>query len=294
MHAAAGRPEQALSVIEDALDRFELQHGPRYAWPVLVAGARACAAVGLAGTITRNPALTERATAQLARLRTLAEKMPVLGRVQHAHQLTFTAEAGRAQTSASGRPGADQAQAQPVAAWDAAAAAWERISQPEPRAIALLRGAESAIAEGDRQGGGARLREAARLADRIGARPLSEEIRLLARRARIELTPDRGRPGTTGAGPSAVGGPAGDATVDAAGAPGPPGDRLGLTDREFEVLRLVAAGKSNREIAGELFISAKTASVHVSNILAKLGVPSRGEAAAAAHRLHLFDAEPAP
>ena len=56
------------------------------------------------------------------------------------------------------------------------------------------------------------------------------------------------------------------------------------------MLRLVAAGRSNREIAGELFISAKTASVHVSNILGKLGVTSRGEAAAAAHRLRLFDA----
>jgi DNA-binding NarL/FixJ family response regulator len=55
------------------------------------------------------------------------------------------------------------------------------------------------------------------------------------------------------------------------------------------VLRLVAAGRSNREIAGELFISAKTASVHVSNILAKLGVTTRGEAAATAHRLRLFD-----
>jgi DNA-binding CsgD family transcriptional regulator len=68
---------------------------------------------------------------------------------------------------------------------------------------------------------------------------------------------------------------------------------LGLTAREFEVLRLVADGRSNPEIAARLFISAKTASVHVSNILAKLGVASRGEAAAAAHRLHLFDAVPA-
>ena len=59
------------------------------------------------------------------------------------------------------------------------------------------------------------------------------------------------------------------------------------------MLRLVAAGRSNREIAGELFISAKTASVHVSNILGKLGVASRGEAAAAAHRLRLFDTFPA-
>jgi hypothetical protein len=59
------------------------------------------------------------------------------------------------------------------------------------------------------------------------------------------------------------------------------------------VLRLVAAGRSNREIAGELFISVKTASVHVSNILGKLGVTSRGEAAAAAHRLRLLDSFPA-
>ncbi len=84
--------------------------------------------------------------------------------------------------------------------------------------------------------------------------------------------------------------------ADAQAAPGraghtpiPEPERLGLTAREFEVLRLVAAGRSNREIASELFISAKTASVHVSNILSKLSVTSRGEAAATAHRLRIFD-----
>jgi DNA-binding CsgD family transcriptional regulator len=56
-----------------------------------------------------------------------------------------------------------------------------------------------------------------------------------------------------------------------------------LTPREREVLRLVAAGRSNGQIAAELFISVKTASVHVSNILAKLEVPSRTAAAAWAH-----------
>ena len=55
------------------------------------------------------------------------------------------------------------------------------------------------------------------------------------------------------------------------------------------MLRLVAAGRSNREIAAELFISAKTASVHVSNILAKLGAATRTEAAAIAHRRGLVD-----
>jgi DNA-binding NarL/FixJ family response regulator len=62
-----------------------------------------------------------------------------------------------------------------------------------------------------------------------------------------------------------------------------------LTPREQEVLRLVAQGGSNRDIAADLFISAKTVSVHVSNILGKLGVSTRGEAAAAAHRLALID-----
>nr|WP_280176709.1 LuxR C-terminal-related transcriptional regulator [Rhizobium hidalgonense] len=55
------------------------------------------------------------------------------------------------------------------------------------------------------------------------------------------------------------------------------------------MLRLVAAGQSNREIADNLFISSKTASVHVSNILSKLAVPSRGAAAAMAHRLRMVD-----
>ena len=64
----------------------------------------------------------------------------------------------------------------------------------------------------------------------------------------------------------------------------------GLTARELEVLQLVADGKSNGEIGSALFISTKTASVHVSNILAKLGVNTRGEAAAIAHRRGLVGA----
>jgi DNA-binding CsgD family transcriptional regulator len=71
-------------------------------------------------------------------------------------------------------------------------------------------------------------------------------------------------------------------------APGEPADelaRFGLTEREREVLLLLADGRSNPEIAQALFISPKTASVHVSNILAKLGVGGRVEAAAVVHRL---------
>ena len=64
-------------------------------------------------------------------------------------------------------------------------------------------------------------------------------------------------------------------------------DSFGLTRRETEVLSLVAEGRTNRQIGQELFITTKTASVHVSRILAKLGVAGRGEAAAVAHRLGL-------
>jgi DNA-binding NarL/FixJ family response regulator len=64
-------------------------------------------------------------------------------------------------------------------------------------------------------------------------------------------------------------------------------DRLGLTPREAEVLGLLAAGRTNRQIGEELFVSEKTASVHVSNILRKLGVTTRIDAAAVAQRLGL-------
>jgi len=60
-----------------------------------------------------------------------------------------------------------------------------------------------------------------------------------------------------------------------------------LTARELEVLALLVEGRSNRQIAEQLFISGKTASVHVTNLLAKLGVHSRLEAAATARRLGL-------
>ena len=116
----------------------------------------------------------------------------------------------------------------------------------------------------------------------LGARPLSGDITQLARRGRISLAREAQAPGGEATdGPA--GGPGTAALTPASGEP-----PLGLTAREYEVLRLVAAGHSNREIASELFISVKTASVHVSNILGKLGVTSRGEAAATAHRLGLF------
>jgi DNA-binding NarL/FixJ family response regulator len=112
------------------------------------------------------------------------------------------------------------------------------------------------------------LGRAAAITGRLGARPLEGELQALARRGRLDLTP-----------PTGVAAPA-------AGPP-PPAAQLGLTRREAEVLGLVAAGRSNRQIAQALFISPRTVGVHVSNILAKLGVAGRVEAAAVAHRLGL-------
>ncbi|NEE03550.1 helix-turn-helix transcriptional regulator [Phytoactinopolyspora halotolerans] len=121
---------------------------------------------------------------------------------------------------------------------------------------AAYRRAEALLAAGDRASAVDALNAAAEAAASLGAELVCGWIDELSRRAKLSL-----------AGESASG------TTD-----------HGLTAREREVLRLVAAGRSNREIGAALYISTKTASVHVSNIMAKLGVSSRGEAAAVAHR----------
>jgi DNA-binding CsgD family transcriptional regulator len=226
-----------------------LTSDPRYPWPLLATAMRACADTSAAGHV-RDPARVARLReALMARAVSLARRSPA----QHAHAAVFAAEAARADG------------VQDLAGWDAATAAWHAAGQPYPLAYALARAA-AAAADGDRAAAASRLHRAAALAGRLGAQPLLRQIGQLARRARIQL--------------------AGSADGQAAGETATP---FGLTPREQEVLRLVAAGRGNREIAAELFISPRTASVHVSNILAKLGVATRGEAAAAAHRRHLFD-----
>ena len=116
--------------------------------------------------------------------------------------------------------------------------------------------AEALAEAGRRDEAADQWRQAAQTADKLGARPLRRALDDLARRARIGTAEQHG------------------------------GGKVlaGLTSREREVLRLIAAGRSNREIASVLFIAPKTASVHVSNILGKLGAASRTEAAAIAHR----------
>ena len=146
--------------------------------------------------------------------------------------------------------------------WSEIAAAWAEISHPYEAAYALWRMAEAHLVAGAKDEGITVLRQAFEDASQLGAAPLVAEIEALARRARARLVTNGGsRAGSE--------------------------DDFGLTDRESEVLALVASGHSNRQIAEALFMSEKTASVHVSRILAKLGVSTRGQAAALAHRLEL-------
>jgi DNA-binding CsgD family transcriptional regulator len=147
-------------------------------------------------------------------------------------------------------------------AWAGSVAAWEALAMPYPAACCRWRQAEALLARGlAREPARALLVMAHDTAVALGAVPLRDGIRRLARRAR--LPQDEA--------------PAAPLGVEAPG-------ETELTAREREVLELVAAGRSNRQIAETLYITEKTASVHVSNILRKLGVSSRGEAAAAAYR----------
>ena len=262
--ASAG-PAAAIAAALQAVDRFDLPgSSPRYAWPVVVAGASAVLATARQAGVAHDERLRDQAAGAAEQLRTVAEKLESFGRLQQGLALTFAAADAQAGfLLADGPPaGAELAQA-----WDRAAAAWADLSEPYPLAEALLHAAETALACGDRDGAAERLQRAASLATDLGARPLSEEIAILARRARIPVGGESPAAAHTGAGQTGA----------------------GLTGRELEVLALVAAGRSNRDIAAELFISPKTASVHVSNILGKLGAANRGEAAAKAHALRLLE-----
>lgn len=171
-----------------------------------------------------------------------------------AHQLTFAAQLDDAAGDPAGGP----------AGWDAVVAAWRGVSQPYQLALALFGAAESALAAGQRVAAEDRLRESAALAGELGATALVHEIEQLSVRGRLDLAvPEPPQPKVA--------------------------DPFGLTSRELDVLRLLVAGRTNSQIATELFISPSTAGVHVSRILGKLGVSRRTEAAAVAHRAALFD-----
>lgn len=222
----------------------------RYALPFL------CAAAAMEADARGLPAADPERAEILDVIAQQAKRLPTYVPIWHAYGLLLEAERARAAGSTD------------PTLWARAAAAFEEQRRPYQLALVRLRWAAALLdLHADRADITELLGQAQAAAATLGARPLSEEIELLAGRARITLDGARGQ------------GPAAEAE---------PAKALGLTPRERDVLRLVTDGLSNRRIAEELYISPKTASVHVSNILAKLGVSGRTEAAATAHRLGLY------
>ena len=191
-----------------------------------------------------------------------------------------------------------------AAVWAKVAAMWVKLDAPYEIALARWRQAEAMLSsEGGRTGRAnakAPLLESATLALGMGARPLLRELRDLAARARIELPGEvetvlevRAMDAASALATAGNGHhrPQPELVKAIVGEPAPPGrgDTFGLSGREREVLVLLAEGRTNREIGERLFISQKTVGVHVGNILAKLEVSGRVEAAAVAIRLGITD-----
>ncbi|HEY3336598.1 MAG TPA: AAA family ATPase [Candidatus Limnocylindrales bacterium] len=157
-------------------------------------------------------------------------------------------------------------------AWAIAAAAADDLRHPYEVAYSRFRQAEALLlGRGSRAAAQAAAVEAHQIASELGAAPLKREIERLALRSRLDL-----------ARPAAV--------MPAAATGAVPAGRavpFRLTPRELDVLERLTVGRTNREIATDLFISEKTASVHVSNIKSKLGANGRAEIAAIAVRLGL-------
>ncbi|MFY1671975.1 helix-turn-helix transcriptional regulator [Plantactinospora sp. WMMB334] len=229
-------------------DADGLTAGPvRYALPML------CAAAAMeADARSSSSAPGERSVRVLDAVRRAAGRLEVVFPVSRAFEALLRAEVRRAE-------GTDDPER-----WAATVAAFAPLSRPYELAVALLGEGRALLGRhGRREVAVERLARAYDIASSLGAAPILSDI--------AALTGDSGAPIRT-----AVTSPA-----------APPADDLasfGLTPREAEVLRLVARGYSNRRIADQLYISQKTTSNHVSNILTKLHASSRTEAAAIAHR----------
>ncbi len=258
----AGRPADAVAAATEGLAGVAGLDDVVWSAPLVGMGLRAAAEsaeVARAGRDHAAPSETDPAVSDLA-IRIPDLEARAVTRSSRAWLATARAEELRAGGTA--RP----------ATWIEAADAWEAVPDPWLAAYARFRAAESALrAEGVRADAATLLRAAHAAAAMLGAAPLRDEIETLASRARIDLRVD----GTPATGESAA----------------PPAVRAarphGLSEREVEVLALVAAGRTNGEIAERLFITRKTASVHVTHILTKLGVSNRVEAAMVAARLGL-------
>ena len=256
----------AQRAVQDALDRLEVCTDD-------VMGIARISCVGMRVEADRAQRASD--------LREPAERRDALARARiHVDRLTAAAQDGGPVERARLAQGkAEMAEARGRGAareWGRAAQAWEKIERPYPVAFARWREAEALAAADDRAGAAEAAAVALATAEELGSMWLTREIRTLGERARLDLGPALAEAGATS------GNGNGDGRADADDA-----DPFGLTPRERQVLALLAEGATNRQIGAALFMAEKTASVHVSRILAKLGVQGRTQAAAVAHRLHL-------
>jgi DNA-binding CsgD family transcriptional regulator len=255
------RPAEAFEHVRRGLTLFTVPDLTFTCGWVLAAGMRACADLAGRARARRDQQGGAAAVAAAAGLTGWVKQMrgvPFTSHPAYAMIPALRAAWDAEQTRLAG--------ASDPAGWAAAAMAWEDLGYPHEAGYAWWRKAEADLAAGHRSGAVAALRAAAAAAG--GHAPLQAEIRRLARLARVSL-----------AEPAAP----------------PPSRQLetpalyGLTGRELAVLRLIAAGRTNSQIGAELYIATKTASVHVTSILRKLGVSSRVQAAALAERAGLLD-----
>ena len=260
-----GEPGDALAEVRRVLPLFQTPDLTILCGRLLAAGLRACADLAEQARARRDQPAAAAAAAAAGGLAAWAGQAPGAPFADHRFVATIPAEratwdAEQARLAGASDPGA----------WRAAAQAWQDLDCPHRAGYAWWRQAQAHLDAGQpATAAAAALRAAAATAD--GHAPLLTQVRALAERARIPLQP----PAT-----------ATPQTPPPAAAPAP----YGLTARELAVLRLLATGRTNAQIGAELYISPKTAGVHVTNILRKLGVSGRVQAAAVAERAGLLPA----
>ena len=257
-----GRTGAARELVEQGLKAMRGVSELLYAPSLFAMGVRVEAEAALAAAASRARARARRRGRRpAARRARRARGRPGTPPSALAHREAARAEAARA-------AGADSEDV-----WRAVADSWAGIGSSYPAVYAGWRRAEAALRDAGARAGADALRTAHEQARALGAELIRSELEALARRARVPLV-------------TAV--PA--ARDDDREAPLA---ALGLTAREAEVLELVGEGLTNRQIAERLFISPKTAGLHVSNILGKLKVANRTQAAEVAHRARASAARPA-
>jgi DNA-binding CsgD family transcriptional regulator/tetratricopeptide (TPR) repeat protein len=266
-----GRPSDARKVVAAELARREETDDSEVAYlaPLIAAGARAEADLAARARATGESDALQQAVRGAAGIHAAGRELIRSELHPEAILLVELAalEAARAAAAASAED------------WTALADRWEHHGAAFQVAYCRWRAAELVLAGGGPRGGVPEMLTAAhRTAQRLRAEPLRREIADLARRARVSLEDEAHVSGGEER--------AGDEPPSAA-------ERVGLTARELDVLRLMAGGSTNREIAAELYISQKTVTVHVTRILAKLDARTRVEAAGVAQRLGLLAPDPA-